>query len=150
RQLICSGESLSRQIEQRVGARLPWVELDNLYGPTEASVDVTFWRCGEGSKGGGAPIGRPISNIRIYVLDEMKMVTPIGVVGELCISGIGLARGYHQRADLTAEKFVPDEFSGEHGERMYCTGDLVRWSAEGILEFIGRKDYQVKVRGHRI
>ena len=118
----------------------------NGYGPTEATVGPTLYRV-ERLPGDGKsiPIGRPISNIQIFLLDRKFNPVPIGVPGELMVGGVGLARGYHDRADMTAEKFIPNPFSNEQGQRLYRTGDLARYLPDGNLEFIGRTDYQVKV-----
>lgn len=119
----------------------------NHYGPTENTVVTT---CAKASSGNIPPIGRPIANTRVYVLDEKCQPVAIGVAGELCVGGSSLARGYINRPALTAEKFVPDPFSNLPGERLYRTGDVVRYLADGNLEFLGRKDQQVKLRGYRI
>ena len=126
------------------------VELHNLYGPTEASVDVTYWACERNSLLNIVPIGKAIANTQIYILDRQLQLVPLGVCGELHIGGAGLARGYHHSPDLTAEKFIPDPFSGEAGGRLYKTGDLGRYLADGNIEFLGRLDDQVKIRGYRI
>ncbi len=152
RRVVCSGEALPSGLVERVHERLPGVEVHNLYGPTEAAVDVTAWRCFPGEEGGSGrvPLGRPVSNTRIYVLDREGEPVPVGVAGELYIGGVQVSRGYQKRADLTAERFVPDAFGGEAGARLYRTGDVGRWVGEGRLEYLGRNDFQVKVRGFRI
>ncbi len=150
RRVISSGEALSRKLQERFFERLAGVELENLYGPTEAAVDVTSWRCERGSKREAVPIGAPITNIKMYVLDEEKEPVPVGVRGEIYISGEGLGRGYVGKADMTAERFLPDPHSGREGERMYRTGDAGRYLEDGSIEYIGRVDHQVKLRGYRI
>jgi amino acid adenylation domain-containing protein len=148
RQVFCSGEALGPELQQRFFAAHP-AELHNLYGPTEAAVDVSFWRCDRRSDDPVVPIGRPIARTQLHVLDRFLQPTPPGVAGELHIGGISLARGYHGRPDLTAEKFIPDPF-GPAGGRLYRTGDLARWRADGSIEYLGRLDHQVKIRGFRI
>ncbi|VVJ22267.1 Polyketide synthase modules and related proteins [Amycolatopsis camponoti] len=146
RRVLCSGEALPAELRARFFETLPGVELHNLYGPTEASVDVTYWACDPAQR--TVPIGRPVWNTRTYVLDaELNPVAP-GVAGELYLTGIQLARGYHGRPGLTSERFVASPF--EPGERMYRTGDLARWSEDGALEYLGRTDHQVKIRGLRV
>ncbi len=125
-------------------------ELHNLYGPTEAAVDVTYWACERESWLRTVPIGRPIANTQIHILDRHLQPTPIRVPGELHIGGIGLARGYHNRAELTAEKFIPDPFRSEPGAQLYKTGDLARYLPDGAIEYLGRLDHQVKIRGFRV
>jgi amino acid adenylation domain-containing protein/non-ribosomal peptide synthase protein (TIGR01720 family) len=147
--VICSGEALPFELQERFFARLP-AELHNLYGPTEAAVDVTNWACERGGARQFVPIGRPIANIRIYLLDGRMNPAPAGAAGELHIGGVGLARGYLNRPALTAERFVPDPFASEPGARLYKTGDLARYLPDGSIKYLGRVDHQVKIRGFRI
>ncbi|MEQ8997824.1 MAG: amino acid adenylation domain-containing protein [Coleofasciculus sp. B1-GNL1-01] len=149
KRVICSGETLSVDLQERFFARLN-AELHNLYGPTEAAIDVTFWVCQPGSKERIVPIGRPIANTQIYLLDQHLQPVPVGVPGELHIGGIGLARGYLNRPELTAEKFIPNPFEHSKFNRLYKTGDLARYLPDGTIEFLGRIDNQVKIRGFRI
>jgi amino acid adenylation domain-containing protein len=150
RRVFSGGEPLTAGLRDRFLATHP-AELCNLYGPTEACIDTTFFRCATGAGNGeSVPIGRPIANTQLYVLDRLQLPVPIGVPGELHIGGNGLARGYLNRSDLTAEVFVPNPFSTKPGERLYRTGDLVRYRADGNLEFLGRIDRQVKLRGFRL
>jgi amino acid adenylation domain-containing protein len=149
KRVMCSGEALSLDLKERFFTRMD-CELHNLYGPTEASVEVTYWECRKDDGIPSVPIGRPISNTRMYVLDREMCPVPIGVPGDLYIGGIGVARGYWRRAALTAEKFVPDPFSAEEGNRLYHTGDIARYRNDGSIEYMGRTDYQVKIRGFRI
>src|SRR5580658_7641889 len=146
RRVICSGEALQRELQERFFAVLPRVELHNLYGPTEAAVDVSSHACRAGE---AVSIGRPIANTQLYIVDGGGQPAPMGVAGELYIGGAGLARGYHGRADLTAERFVPDPF-GPPGGRLYRSGDLARYRPDGAVEYLGRADQQVKIRGYRI
>ena len=125
-------------------------KLYNVYGPTETIIDSTYWLCEGANRCSSSPIGRPIPNAQIYILDDALRPLPIGVAGELHIGGVGLARGYLNRPELTAEKFIPDPFSAEPGARMYKTGDLARYLPDGNIEFLGRGDHQVKIRGFRI
>jgi amino acid adenylation domain-containing protein len=150
RRVICSGEALSLDLQDRFFGLLPRVELHNLYGPTEAAVDVTFWECDAACNHTTVPIGRPIGNTQIYIVDKHNQLVPVGVPGELYIGGVQLARGYHKRAELTAERFVPDPFSSIPGARLYRTGDLARYLLDGSIEYLGRLDFQVKIRGFRI
>jgi acyl carrier protein len=149
KRVICSGEALSAELEERFRERVKGVELHNLYGPTEAAVDVSWWHRREGSRR-TVPIGRAITNIDLYVLDEDREPSSVGVGGELHIGGIGVGRGYLRRPALTAERFRPHPFSEEPGRRLYETGDRCRWDADGEIEYLGRRDHQVKLRGFRI
>ena len=149
RRVICSGETLPAELVRRFH-QISRAELHNLYGPTEAAIDVTHWHCPTEGEFHVTPIGKPIANTQIFVLDGNGQVTPIGIPGELHIAGAGLARGYWDRPDLTAEKFVPNPFARQPGERMYRTGDLARYLPNGQLEFLDRLDNQVKIRGFRI
>ncbi|HEY6738626.1 MAG TPA: amino acid adenylation domain-containing protein [Actinopolymorphaceae bacterium] len=152
RRLVCSGEALPPSVAEEFLSSVPGCELYNLYGPTEAAIDVTWWRCGDDDRdagGGTVPIGRPIDNLQVYVLDESGRPTPIGVPGELHIGGVGVALGYWNRPGLTAQRFVPDPF-GPPGGRLYRTGDLAIWRDDGVLEYLGRLDDQIKLRGLRI
>ncbi|MEW1693118.1 amino acid adenylation domain-containing protein [Streptomyces sp. NPDC091265] len=153
RRVFCSGEALTgaqarnwSELTSRSG-RSP-VPLHNLYGPTEAAVDVTSF-AHDGDAGPAVPIGRPVWNTRLHVLDPFLRQVPDGVPGELYLAGVQLARAYHDRPATTAERFVADPFGGP-GERMYRTGDLVRRRADGAVEYLGRTDRQVKIRGNRI
>jgi len=145
RRLFSGGEALPAELRNRVLAQLPAVQLHNRYGPTETAINVTHWHC-RVEDGERSPIGRPLGNVICRVLDEQLNPVPVGVPGELCIGGIGLARGYLDRPGLTAERFVADH----QGARLYRTGDRARWSADGVLEYLGRLDQQVKLRGFRV
>jgi amino acid adenylation domain-containing protein len=149
RAVMCGGEALTPQIVTRFQSRTG-AKLYNVYGPTETIIDSTFWPCEECSPHCTVPIGRPIPNAQVYILDDLLRLLPIGVAGNLYIGGVGLARGYVRRPDLTAEKFIPDPFSGEPGARLYKTGDLARYRPDRNIEFLGRSDHQVKIRGFRI
>ncbi|WP_244117848.1 non-ribosomal peptide synthetase, partial [Burkholderia gladioli] len=148
--VICSGEALPVAAIRRCQALLPAARIHNLYGPTEAAIDVTAWTCPPDYAGSTVPIGRPIANTRIYLLDEHGQPVPLGAVGELHIGGVGVARGYLNRPELTAERFVRDPFAGHADARMYRTGDLARYLPDGNIEYLGRNDFQVKIRGFRI
>ncbi|MEH2149873.1 non-ribosomal peptide synthase/polyketide synthase [Nostoc sp.] len=172
KRVICSGEALPKELQERFFACLG-CQLHNLYGPTEAAIDVTFWECQPESNLKTVPIGRPISNTQIYILDQNLQPVPVGVPGELHIGGVGLARGYLNAKELTQEKFIPNPFSGSRGAeeqrgrgarerrkkiaqspvpspRLYKTGDLARYLPDGNIEYLGRIDNQVKIRGFRI
>ncbi len=144
--MLCGGEALPRALADRLldkGAGL-W----NVYGPTETTIWSSAWRVEAGET--PISIGRPIANTQFYVLDKRLRAVPVGVIGELYIGGLGLARGYRHRAALTAERFIPDPFGTTPGGRLYWTGDLARWRADGTLECLGRVDHQVKIRGFRV
>ncbi|MGD0404947.1 MAG: amino acid adenylation domain-containing protein [Candidatus Acidiferrales bacterium] len=149
RQVFCSGEALPADLQRQFFSRMD-AELYNLYGPTEASVDVTHWTCRRDDNRSFVPIGRPIANMEIYILDEQLRLTPAGAEGELHIGGIGLARGYLNRPELTAEKFIHNPLSNDPNARLYKSGDLARFLPSGDIEYLGRLDYQVKIRGFRI
>lgn len=149
--LVCSGEALSTELSRQAMERLPGAGLFNLYGPTEAAIDVTHWRCRRDA-GSSVPIGGPIDNLKTHIVDGALALAAPGIVGELHLGGVGLARGYHGRPSLTAECFIPDAFeASEHGGgRLYRTGDLARYRVDGVIEYVGRIDHQVKIRGFRI
>ncbi|WP_407119502.1 amino acid adenylation domain-containing protein [Bradyrhizobium sp. LMG 9283] len=148
RRVLCSGEALPAASVHKVRRLLPWTGLHNLYGPTEAAIDVTAWSCPDEFDGAIVPIGRPIANTRVYLLDGHGAPAPFGAVGELYVGGAGVARGYLNRPELTAERFIASPFVD--GDRLYRTGDLARYLPDGNLEFLGRNDDQVKIRGFRI
>ncbi|MGF6536716.1 amino acid adenylation domain-containing protein [Paraburkholderia youngii] len=148
RRVLCSGEALPAASVHKVRRLLPWTGLHNLYGPTEAAIDVTAWSCPDEFDGAIVPIGHPIANMRVYLLDGHGAPVPFGAVGELYVGGAGVARGYLNRPELTAERFIASPFV--EGDRLYRTGDLARYLPDGNLEFLGRNDDQVKIRGFRI
>jgi amino acid adenylation domain-containing protein/non-ribosomal peptide synthase protein (TIGR01720 family) len=147
--VICGGQILTGELQETFYSRVN-AQLHNYYGPTEASIDATGWTCQREMETRTAPIGHPISNVQVYILDDLLRPVPIGVSGELHIGGDGVARGYLNQAALTAEKFIPNPFSGAQGTRLYKTGDMARYLANGVIEFCGRNDDQVKIRGFRI
>ena len=149
KRVICSGEALPKAVQDRFFGRLG-AELHNLYGPTEAAVDVTWWACDRASDLSFVPIGKPIANTQMHVLDEALQPVPVGTAGELYIGGVQVGRGYLNRPELTAERFIPDPFSDVPGARLYKTGDLARYLPDGNIEFLGRSDFQVKIRGFRV
>src|SRR5262249_44100679 len=152
RRVFSGGEALSIKTQEQFFVTLA-ADLINLYGPTEVSIDATSWNCvrgnGHGGNQNGVPIGKPLSNARVYVLDERLHPVPAWVTGELHVGGVGLARGYLGLPGLTAERFIPDPFSEEPGARLYKTGDFVRHGVDEALDYLGRMDHQVKVRGFR-
>ena len=148
RRLFSGGEALPAELRNHVLQQLPAVQLHNRYGPTETAINVTHWQCAR-DDGERSPIGRPLGNVVCRVLDSELNPLPVGVPGELCIGGIGLARGYLERPGLTAERFIADPL-GEPGARLYRTGDQVRWNRDGALDYLGRLDQQVKLRGFRV
>lgn len=149
RHVICSGEALPFDLQQEFFKRLP-AQLHNLYGPTEAAVDVTHWTCKRDYGRSLVPIGRPVANTQVYILDRYMRPVPVGVAGELYLGGVQVGRGYHNRRELTAERFIPDPFRATKGARVYKTGDLCRWLPDGVIEYIGRLDFQIKIRGLRV
>jgi amino acid adenylation domain-containing protein/thioester reductase-like protein len=149
RRVICSGEALPYELKCRFQERF-CAGLHNLYGPTEAAVDVTYWDCAQSYDRFVVPIGRPIANTRIYILDGRGQPVPINVPGEIHIGGVGVGAGYLNHQELTARRFLPDPFSKDPAARLYRTGDLARFNRDGVIEFLGRIDHQVKVRGMRI
>ncbi|WP_460122160.1 non-ribosomal peptide synthetase [Pseudomonas sp. S2_C03] len=148
RRVFSGGEALSAQLRNRVLEHLPTVQLHNRYGPTETAINVTHWHC-TAADDERSPIGRPLGNVICRILDSDLNPLPAGVPGELCIGGLGLARGYLGRPGLTAERFVVDPW-GEQGARLYRTGDRARWTGDGVIEYLGRLDQQVKLRGFRV
>ncbi|HET9396859.1 MAG TPA: amino acid adenylation domain-containing protein, partial [Nitrospiraceae bacterium] len=147
RYVISGGEKLPLGVMQEF-QRLSEAELHHSYGPTETSIAATEWTCEAGAE--RVLMGSPTGNMQVYVLDGHMELLPVGVAGELYIGGIGVGRGYAGQAGLTAERFVANPFSTEGGERLYRTGDYVRWRGNRTLEFVGRRDTQVKIRGYRI
>ena len=147
---VTSGEALTPALFQRFRERMPFATLYNLYGTSEVWDATWFDPARETIVDGQAPIGRPIYNVQVYVLDERLQPVPVGVAGELYVGGIGLARGYLNRPELTAAKFIPDPFSHRPDARLYKTSDLARYLSDGNIEYLGRLDRQVKIRGFRI
>ncbi|BET96662.1 hypothetical protein TCT1_15830 [Xenorhabdus sp. TCT-1] len=149
--LICSGERLAPELAQQVVTEYPWLRLLNFYGSSEISGDATWYEySAQSSVPAVSVIGRPIANTQSYILDSQRQLIPFGVTGEIYIAGVGLARGYLNQPELTTERFLADPFSSEPDARMYKTGDLGRWMPDGNIEYLGRNDFQVKLRGFRI
>src|SRR6185369_8575488 len=147
--LVLGGEAFTTELQRQISRSVNVARVTNLYGPTETTIDATGYAVSGDETGTHIPIGRPLPNYRVYVLDSGLEAVAAGVVGELYIAGRGVARGYLGRFGLTAERFVADPY-GEPGSRMYRSGDLARWRADGVLEFLGRADSQIKLRGFRI
>jgi len=152
RLIVTSGEALNGSIQAKTFEQLPGIELWDLYGPTEAAIHVTYWQCRASDGTQPPPIGRPIDNMQMYILDAALNPLPKGIIGELYIAGTGLARGYLGRPALTAERFLANPFAqaGKTSARMYRSGDLARWTEDGVIEYLGRADSQIKIRGFRI
>jgi amino acid adenylation domain-containing protein/non-ribosomal peptide synthase protein (TIGR01720 family) len=148
KQVLCSGEALKPSQVELFGQKLPQSKLFNLYGPTEAAIDVTCWEIEPNTE--TVPIGKPVANTQIYILNQQNQPVPIGVAGEIHIGGVQVARGYLNKAELTNEKFIPNPYSKTKTERLYKTGDLGKWTEDGTIEYLGRLDDQVKIRGYRI
>src|SRR3989304_1105045 len=146
--IILAGEVFFKNLYAKMKEKLSAEKIINIYGPTEATINTTLYECKAEEMGRTIPIGKPLMNYRVLILSEDEKLVPIGGIGEICISGVGLARGYLNNPELTAEKFVINPFI--RGERMYRTGDLGRWTEDGNIEFLGRIDDQVKVRGIRV
>jgi amino acid adenylation domain-containing protein len=150
KRLICSGEALDVDLQNDCLQQLTLAELHNLYGPTEAAIDVCFWRCLADERVSTVPIGKPVANTQIHILDRYRQPVPMGVPGEIYIGGVQVGRGYINRETLTVEHFLADPFSLLAGARLYRTGDLGRQRRDGAVEFLGRLDDQVKLRGQRL
>lgn len=144
--VFSSGEALSLKTQQILFSKLPWVSLYNLYGPTEAAIDVTHWKCDQQTSLSFVPIGKPIQNTKIFILDRYQQLAPIGAVGEIYIAGVGLSSGYINNPELTEKFFI----HLPTGERIYKTGDLGCWLEDGNIKYLGRLDTQIKIRGFRI
>jgi amino acid adenylation domain-containing protein len=146
----CSGEALTPVLVRRFQEQLPNAALLNLYGSSEVAADVSYYDVEPGEQADSIPLGRPIANTQLYILDANLRPVPVGVVGDIYAGGAGLARGYFDRPELTAEKFIPHPFASEAGLRLYKTGDLGRFRKDGTIEYKGRSDHQVKIRGSRV
>ena len=148
--VFCSGEALPADLREIFVRKFPGIGLHNLYGPTEAAVEVTHWDARPPCDTPTVPIGTPLTNTQIYILDALGAPTPLGIPGELYIGGVQVGQGYHERLELTAERFIRDPFSSSPDARLYKTGDLCRFLPNGAIEFLGRLDHQVKLRGFRV
>jgi len=149
RHVFCGGEVLPAELLEQFFKAMP-ARIHNMYGPTEGTIDTTCWTCEPLTDGQSVSIGHPVANKQVYLLDAHLQSVPVGVPGQLHVGGVGLTRGYLHQPQLTAEKLIPNPFSTEPGARLYRTGDLARYLPDGRLEFLGRLDQQVKVRGFRI
>jgi amino acid adenylation domain-containing protein len=150
RRAIAIGEVLSPALQKKFFARMPHVQMHNLYGPSETSITVTAWTCERGDTRRSVPIGRPMTNAEIYILDAGREPVPVGVAGEIYIGGVCVSNGYLNRPALTAERFPSHPFRAESGERVYRSGDIARFGPDGVIEYIGRRDHQLKIRGVRV
>lgn len=150
RLVLMGGEEFTRQLYEKFKTKFPGAEAVNLYGPAEAAIDTLTFDCRSGFTGRSVPIGHPISNVECYVVDERMRLLPAGRTGELIIAGIAIGRGYFNRPDLTASKYIPHPFDPESPYKAYRTGDLVQELPDGSIAFVGRVDHQVKIRGVRI
>jgi len=148
--LVVAGEALSGTLVRTLQEHIPNGRIVNDYGPTEATVSATAWKCPPGFNEDLVPIGQPVANKTIYLLDEHRRPVPLGAIGELYIGGVGIARGYLNHPELTSQVFLPDPFAGFKDARMYKTGDLARYLPDGTIIFLGRNDHQVKIRGFRV
>ncbi|MBD8496930.1 non-ribosomal peptide synthetase [Paenibacillus arenosi] len=148
--LVVTGEALKPALVDRWFTKYPGIQLANAYGPTEASDDITHYMMDRDPLLASIPVGYPIQNMTIYIVDQGGQLSPIGIKGEIWVSGIGVGRGYVNQPEKTKEAFGEDPFSTEPGMRLYKTGDIGRWMEDGSIDFLGRKDHQVKIRGHRI
>ena len=149
KRIVCSGEELKADLKDKCLGKLN-ADLYNLYGPTESAIDVSYWRCNDAPDMKVVPFGKPIDNVELYVLNKDLNILPVGVAGELYISGAGLAVGYYNKKELTDERFISNPYSRQGYKRMYKTGDLARWMDDGNIEYLGRVDFQVKINGLRI
>jgi amino acid adenylation domain-containing protein len=148
RQVFASGEALGRMTAEEFKKKIPHAFLDNLYGPTEAAIEVSYWRIPSEKLLREVPIGSPVANTKLYIVNSAQQLCPVGIPGELYIEGVQVARGYLNQPELSAEKFIDSPFTP--GQRVYKTGDLAKWLSDGNVEYLGRKDDQVKLRGFRI